>query len=141
MTLIDSFSASDPGRRISHTVAIKSVISTEYIQEAASALLWAMLRTVKVIIAVVFVCILNVWSSFTQCLILTANIWIKHKIVSLNTYTFIYYRESKETFTPISVSLLEGMHGENKSNGFSFILANQIPIKLNEKLKSDQREH
>lgn len=39
--VIDSFSASDPGRLI-RTVAIKSVISTEYVQKAASApSLWA----------------------------------------------------------------------------------------------------
>lgn len=36
LNVIDSFSASDPGRII-HTVAIKSVISTEYVQKAASA--------------------------------------------------------------------------------------------------------
>ncbi len=59
----------------SHTIANKSEISTEYMQEAALALLLrAMLRAVKVITAVVFVCISEVCSSFTQCLILTANI-------------------------------------------------------------------
>lgn len=41
----------------------------------------------------------------------------------------------------VSVSLLEETRGENKINGFSFILANQIPIKLKEKLKSGQCEH
>lgn len=41
----------------------------------------------------------------------------------------------------ISVSLLEGTCGENKINGFNFILANQIPIKLKEKLKLGQCEH
>ncbi len=63
--------------------------------------------------------------------------------MSSNTYTLIHFGEvqSKETFTPVSVSLLEGTRGENKINGFNFILANQIPIKLKEKLKSGQCEH
>lgn len=64
--------------------------------------------------------------------------WTKHKIVSSNTYTLIHFGEvwSEETFTPISVGLLEGTRWENKINGFNFILANQILIKLKEKLKS-----
>lgn len=74
---------------------------------------------------------------------LTENIWIKHKIVSSNTYKLIQLHEvrSKETLPPISVNLLEGMRGENKINGFNFILANQIPIKLKEKLKTGQCKH
>lgn len=103
----------------------------------------AMLRTVKVITAVVFVRISNVCSTFTHCLILTANIWIKCKIVSSDAYTLIHFVEvwGKETPVPILESLLEGTRGENKINGFNFILANQIPIKLKEKLKSGQCEH
>lgn len=63
--------------------------------------------------------------------------------MSPNTYTFIHFGEvrSEEKFTAISLSLLERTRGENKINGFNFILANQIPIKLKEKLKSGQCEH
>lgn len=85
----------------------------------------------------------NVCSSLIQCSILRANIWMKHKIVSSNTNTLIHFREvgSIETFTSVSLSSLEGTCGENKINGFNFVLANQIPIKLKEKFKSGQFEH
>ncbi len=142
--LVPSLHRSNPERRVSHTTAITSGISAGHKQEADSVLLLrAMWRTAKVIAAVVCVWISNLCYSFTQCLILTANICRKHKIVSPNTFTFIHVGEvrSIETFLPISMSLLERTRWENKINGLYFILANQILIKLKEKLKSGQCEH
>lgn len=47
---------------------------------------------------------------------------------------------AKRHLRSFSASLLDGTRGENKINGFNFILANQIPIKLREKSKFGQFE-
>lgn len=75
------------------------------------------------------------------------GVWFSQKTSELNTEVCHQIASqssrfgSEQAFMSISVSLLEGTHGENKINGFNFILANQIPIKLKEKLNSGQSEH
>ena len=116
----------------------------EYVQKAApDPLLWAYAENCESDYRCGFCLHFKPLKQFHSLSTLTENIWIKHKIVSSNTYKLIQLLEvrSKETLPPISVSLLEGMRGENKINGLNFILANQIPIKLKEKLKTGQCEH
>lgn len=88
-----------------------------------------------------FCCFSNVCSSLAQCLIPMANIWMKHKIVSSNTYKLIHFGEIWRRNTLFQWVYLGGKCGENKINGFNFALANQTPIKLKEKLTSGQCEH
>lgn len=58
------------------------------------------------------------------------------------THTFIGVSfVAKKHISSILVSLLKGMCGKSKINGFNFILANQNPIKLRGKLKSGLRDH
>lgn len=143
LNISDSFSTTDPGRII-HTVAIKSVIFTVYVQKAASdLLLWA--HTAAKLWKW-----LPLWflSAFQTSAVL--SVWFWRQIFERSTklchqmpthsFTSERFSERRETLAPIPVSLLEGTRGESKINGFNFILANQIPIKLKEKLKSGQCE-
>lgn len=79
--------------------------------------------------------VLNVCSSLTHGSIPMANSWMRYKTVSSNTYTLIHFWEiqSKNTLTFHRV-YWKGACGENKINDFNFILANQTPIKLKEKI-------
>lgn len=142
--IIDSFSATDPGRII-YTLAIKSVISVWYVQKAASApLLWPYAGNCESD----YRCGFCLHFKRLQQVSLSVQFWqhifeystkLCHEMPTHSVPSERFRR--KETFTPVSVSLLEGTRGENKINGFNFILANKIPIKLKEKLKSGQCEH
>lgn len=119
---------------------------SEYMQKAATALkIWAYSESCesdyRCGLCLHFKCL----QPF-QCF----SVWFWQKIFEwstklchqIPTHSFVLARfGSKETFMSISGSLLEGTRGEKKINGFNFILANQIPIKLKEKLKPGQCEH
>lgn len=91
-----------------------------------------------------FCCFSNIRSILTHCLVPMADIWIKHKVVSSNTYSLIQFGETcgKNTLSLpfFAVGLWERTCEKNKINSSHFILAISTPIKCKEKLKSGQQE-